>query len=508
MTGSRMDRRQFVQSAGALSLLGSAAPLALQLAAAGEAAAQSAPDYKALVCIFLFGGNDAHNMLLATDTDSWTRYQAARNTGADPIALRAVGTAADPNAGLATPARWGGVLPIVPRTVQPLTSGGGVGQPRTFAVHPHMPGVQTLFGQNRLAAVANVGPLLRPTTKAQYLARSVPLPANLFSHNDQQSVWQAGQVEGARAGWGGRMGDMLASGNGGAALFTAISTAGNAVFLSGRDIIQYQISTGATPAISVNGGTATSLFGSSTAPARLREIIQGQTANHWMQSDHARVVDRSMASAATLNAAFAGVTAGVAAPPAFTNPITAAVETNGLAVQLQAVARMIASSNTLGTKRQVFFVSLGGWDTHDLQNRNQAANLARVSHALAYFDSVLGNLNGVNRRAQVTTFTASDFGRTFNTNGDGTDHAWGSHQFVSGGAVNGGDIYGAYPTIGIDAFGFNNPDMVSSSGHLIPKISVDQYAATMGAWLGVPAAELATIFPNLSHFDRPNLGFV
>ena len=509
-----MDRRHFVKTTGALSILGAAAPFATQLAAAGAAAAQSAPDYKALVCIFLFGGNDANNMLLATDTGSFDRYFRARNTGADPIALMPVGTertpvgATSPVTGrvaqAATPEAWGGVLPIAPRTAH--TTPDGV--PRSFAVHPFMPGVQALFAANRLAAVANVGPLVRPITKAQYLARSVPTPANLFSHNDQQSVWQAGAVEGARVGWGGRMGDMLASQNGGASLFTAISTAGNAVFLSGRDIIQYQLSTAALPALVVNGATAASLFGSSSAPAGLREIIQGASANHFMQFDHTAVTARSMASATTLNSAFAAVGTGVAAPPAFVNPITGLTETNSLAVQLQTVARMVASSNTLGAKRQVFFVSLGGWDTHDFQNRNQSANLARVSHALTYFDSVLGSVAGVDRRAQVTTFTASDFSRTLNTNGDGTDHAWGGHHFVSGGAVNGGDLYGAFPTIGVDTAGFVNPDMVSSSGHLIPTTAVDQYAATLGAWFGVGAGDLATIFPNLGQFSRPNLGFV
>jgi len=192
--------------------------------------------------------------------------------------------------------------------------------------------------------------------------------------------------------------------------------------------------------------------------------------------------------------------------PAYRNPITGATETNSLAVQLQAVARMIAAAPTLGVKRQIFFVSLGGWDTHDFQNTAQANNLSKVAHALAYFDGALGNLAGVNMREAVTTFTASDFSRTFTTNGDGTDHAWGGHHLVMGGSVRGGDIYGQYPTLGVDLGTFRNPDM--SRSYLVPTTSVDQYGATMGRWLGVSEPNLDTIFPNLRNMASRGLGFV
>jgi len=167
---------------------------------------------------------------------------------------------------------------------------------------------------------------------------------------------------------------------------------------------------------------------------------------------------------------------------------------------------MIAANSQLGLRRQVFFDSLGGWDTHDFQNGAQGANLARVAHAMAYFDTALGNINGTDFRQSVTTFTASDFSRTFTTNGDGTDHAWGSHQFIMGGAVQGGDVYGQYPTLGIDQGSFQNPDM---SGNIrVPTTSVDQYAATLGRWLGVSDTDLDAIFPNLRNFATRNLGFV
>ncbi|MDZ4375378.1 MAG: DUF1501 domain-containing protein [Phenylobacterium sp.] len=513
---SAVDRRHLLRLGGAFSALGVAGPLALQLAAVGSAAGQAAPDYKALVCVFLFGGNDGHNTLLATDTDSWGRYAAARGAGADPIALMPPGTAPTPVgqtspvtgrvAAADAPEAWGGVLPITPRTPQAVPAGTSASS-RTFGLHPFLGPLQTLFQQNRLALLANVGPLIQPTTKAQYAARAVPLPTSLFSHNDQQSTWQALSTEGARTGWGGRMGDLLASANGQNTLFTAVSTAGNAVFLSGQSVVQYQLSTAAQPAVVVNGARAATLFGSRTAPAQVRELITDMGGSSNLAADYAGVVGRSISAADTVNSAFGqDVVAGVAAPPAYVNPVTGATEANGLALQLQTVARMVAASSSLGLRRQVFFVSLGGWDTHDFQNRTQTNLLAKVAHALSYFDGALGDIGGVDRRNQVTTFTASDFGRTFTTNGDGTDHAWGSHHVVMGGAVNGGDIFGQYPTLGVDVAGFSNPDAAGSA--LIPTTSVDQYGATLGRWFGVGDAEIDLIFPRLRNFSSRYLGFV
>jgi uncharacterized protein (DUF1501 family) len=515
MTNS-VDRRHFLRLGGALSLLGTATPFALQLAAAGSAAGQQAPDYKALVCIFLFGGNDANNTVLPTDADSWTRYFTARNTGSDPIALMPVGTApvavGDTSAitgRVATaksPEAWGGILPIAPATAQPIPAGTNATS-RTFALHPFMAPMKTLFDQGRLAVVANVGTLIQPTTKAQYTAKSAPLPTNLFSHNDQQSTWQADATEGAKEGWGGRMADMIASMNGSNSLFTAISVAGNAVFLSGQQVIQYQLTTASQPAVVIGSVQGTSLFGSSTAPARLKDEIMDTSLSNNFGSDYSGVVTRSIGATGTINGAFSSAVAtGVAAPSAFTNPITGQTETNTLALQLQNVAKMVASSTSLGLKRQVFFVSLGGWDTHDFQNTAQPNLLAKVAHALAYFDTALSNIGGVDRRSSVTAFTASDFSRSMTTNGDGTDHAWGSHHFVMGGAVKGGDMYGQFPTWGVDLAAFNNPNAIGAA--LIPTTAVDQYAATLGAWFGVSPTALDLIFPNLKNFSSKNLGFV
>ncbi|WP_394761542.1 DUF1501 domain-containing protein [Phenylobacterium sp.] len=513
---SSIDRRYLLRVSGALGILGTAAPFALQLAAAGSAAGDSAPDYKALVCVFLYGGNDGHNTVLATDSDSFGRYFAARNTGADPIALMPVGTAATPvgqTSGVTgrvatqrTPEAWGGVLPITPATAQAVPAGTNATS-RTFGLHPFLAPMKTLFDQKRVAILANVGTLIQPTTKAQYVAKSVSIPANLFSHNDQQSTWQADAIEGAQLGWGGRMGDMLANMNGTSTLFTAVSVSGNAVFLSGQSVIQYQLSTGAAPAVAITGAQGGSLFGSSVAPSKVKDLITDTALASNFASDYAGIVSRSIGATSTVNAAFTQpIVTGVAAPSTYTNPITGNAETNTLALQMQTVARMIAAGQTLGVKRQVFFVSLGGFDTHDTQNTTQPNLLAKLAHAFAYFDTALSNVGGLDRRAQVTTFTASDFSRSFTTNGDGTDHAWGSHHFIMGGAVKGGDIYGQYPTIGVDLAGFSNPDATGNA--TIPTVSVDQYAATLGNWFGVSPAALDLIFPNLKNFGVRNLGFV
>lgn len=512
------SRRHFLRATGAVAV---AAPVAtafgMQLAAFGSATSQVASaSYKAVVCIFQLGGNDSNNTVLASDTDSWSRYWTARNTGADPIALMPVGTApvavgatsavTGRVSALGKPEAWGGILPIVPKTAQAVPAGTNAST-RTFGLHPMLAPMLPLYTQGRLAVIANVGSLVEPITKSQFQAKSKRTPVNLFSHNDQQAVWQSGLSEGVRKGWGGQFGDLLASGNGTNGLYTAMSTAGNTVFLAGQNITQYQVSTGATPAVRINGAVGTSLFGSSIAPARMTEIIQDTGFSANMGSDYGAVVRRSMGAATALNAAAAGaMVTAIPPPPVYTNPITGNVETNSLSVQLQTVARMIASAPALGLTRQVFFVAMGGHDNHDFQNTAQPNNLSKLAHALATFDATLANIGGVDMRSSVTSFTASDFSRTFNTNGDGTDHAWGGHQFVMGGAVKGGDIYGQYPTLGVDLAAFRNPDMIN--GYMVPTTSVDQFGATIGAWFGVSNTDLNVIFPNLRNFARPNLGFM
>jgi uncharacterized protein (DUF1501 family) len=524
MSMSPQTRRELLRRATALSCVGAAAStFGFQLATMGAASAQAAPaGFRALVCIFMFGGNDSHNMVLATDADSWGRYRNARFTGSDAIALAPPGAAPaalgsqvpTPGGGTrtvtrTTPEFWGGVLPIAPATPNPVPAGTNA-PARTFGLHPHLGALLPVWNAGRLAIAANVGPLIQPTNKTQYRNRTVPLPANLMSHNDQQSTWQAGATEGARRGWGGLMADQLLSMNGTNSVFTAISTAGNAVFLAGSSAIQYQISTSqTTPANRIaSAQNGTTVFGGPNAGNRVREIIRDTSGASYFMKDHAAKVIRSQDSADLLNAQFGagGAGATIPAPTQMLNPITGLNETNNLAVQLQSVAKIIASRSVLGTQRQVFFVSIGGFDNHDVQNVAQPALLARVAHAMAYFDGVLGNLNGQDLRSAVTTFTASDFSRTFTSNGDGTDHAWGSHQFIMGGSVRGRDMYGQYPTLGVDQGPFQNPDMLGNIQ--IPTMSVDQFAGTMGRWFGIGDSTLDSIFPNLRNFPVRNLGFM
>jgi uncharacterized protein (DUF1501 family) len=500
-----------------MAVVGPAAmPFALQMAAVAASAA-TLPDYKALVCIFQYGGNDSNNTVLATDADSWGRYFAARNTGQDPIALMPVGTAPTPIGSvnkvtgrtvnsLKVPEAWGGVLPFTPKTTNPVPAGTNASA-RSFALHPHLSPLLKHFSQGRLAILANVGTLIQPITKAQFQAKSVAYPANLFSHNDQQSTWQAGAVEGVKTGWGGQFGDLVASMNGANSIFTAMSTAGNAVFLAGQNVVQYQVTTSATPALAINGTSASTLDGSSVGPSTLRTIIGDTSPVSDFASDYATVVQRSLNATSTLNGAMSlAAVQAVPAAPVYINPTTGTAETNGLAVQLQSIARIIAAAPSLGVKRQVFFISMGGHDSHDFQNTAQPNNLAKLAQALDYFDTALSNMGATDMRPAVTTFTASDFSRTFTTNGDGTDHAWGGHHFIMGGAVNGGDLYGQYPTLGVDLGTFKNPDMAGTA--LVPTTSVDQYAATLGKWFGASTSNLATIFPNLKNYSQQTLAFL
>ncbi|MDB5771942.1 MAG: hypothetical protein JWM42_2316 [Burkholderia sp.] len=472
------SRRRFLHAASTMSVGAAAAPFALNLLTVGAAAAQTANDYKAIVCLFMSGGNDHANTVLATDSASWTSYETVRKTsGTDSIALPRVGDS-------------GGVLPIVPVTTQG----------RTFALHPNLGPLRDLFAGGRAAIVANVGPLIVPTTVAQFRAQSVPLPPKLFSHNDQQSVWQSIQPEGARFGWGGRIGDMVASMNTNAT-FTSVSASGNAVFLAGESVNQYQVS--ASGAVPINGLSG-SLFGAPANANPLREIITADRSNLF-EREHAAIVRRSIAAQGVLSAAMAPAgPGGVPDPTQYTNPNTGVLSTNSLATQLQTVARIIAGRGVLGARRQVFFVNMGGFDTHDLQRSMHADLMTRLAHAISYFDTVLASLGGSDMRKQVTLFTASDFGRTFTSNGDGTDHGWGSHHFVVGGAVKGREIYGMFPETGLG----HSHD--AGSGSLLPTISVDQYGATLASWFGLTWNEIVDIFPDIRNFTNrtPALGFM
>jgi len=509
------SRRIFLRHASAMSALaGTAAPFALNLAALGSAAAQTSGEYRALVCLFFYGGNDAFNTVLPLDRSNWRAYTATRTQAPDPIALLYPGALPAATAPAGSPERLGGVLQLQ----------AGNQRSTNLGLHPLLGSLQTLFNtEQRLAILPNIGPLIRPTTKAQYALASHPKPARLFSHNDQQSTWQALGPEGTTLGWAGRMGDILASQNA-RPVFTAISATGNAVWLSGNTVKQYQVNT--TGAVPLGVSSTGTLYGSADVGAALQRLVALSTSAHPFDADVGAVARRSIDAEAILRTALrapSDPTFGTAPASGaysanndpklrYDNPLTGATAPNNLAQQFQVVARLIDAGirGASGCNRQVFFVSLGGFDTHDFQNRNQADLMARVAHAMKYFDDTLGNLNA---RNQVTTFTASDFGRTFTSNGDGTDHGWGAHHFVMGGAVRGGQVHGRFPQLAVKNTNNNNfdgsPDQLGN-GSLLPQISVDQLGNTLGTWLGLSPTQLLDIFPNLGNFDPStrNLGFM
>jgi uncharacterized protein (DUF1501 family) len=492
---SRLDasRRRFLRTASVVSgsVGGAAVPFALNLAGLNTAAAQTA-DYKAIVCLFLYGGNDSSHMVLRTDALSFNEYTRLRSVAPESIALKAPGTAAVATGALTSPDRLGGVRAIAPKFIAGVV-GSAENSAFTYALHPSMPEVASLFAASRLAILANAGPLVQPLTRAEYVAGVLPRPKALGSHNDQQSTWQALGPEGVKVGWGGHLGDLVASSNANT-VFTSISVSGNAVFSAGETVFQYQVGSGGATQI---GGLSGTLFGSSTASATLKGIVTASN-QHLFANEYGAIVKRSVDAQAAFQTAYVAST--VTAPTQYVQPSTSNLANNGLASQLQTVARIIGARAGLGTKRQVFFVSMGGFDTHDGQNANQADLLARLSHALGYFDSALAGLAGGDMRSNVTLFTASDFGRTLTSNGDGTDHGWGSHHFVMGGAVNGGEIYGRFPQ-----FGLALAD--SANNAYLPVTSVDTIGSTLGKWFGASDAQLDTVFPNLHNFSR-NLGFI
>ena len=495
MSLNNASRRKFLRTASVVSgSVGTAAvPFALNLATLGSAVAQTSGPYKAIVCLFMYGGNDSSHMVLRTDPTSFSVYSKVRNQLPISIALLAPGTAAQSGATRASPQQLGGVTAITPKFT-PTVQGSAQNSAMTFALHPSMPEVANLFGAGRLAILANAGPLVAPMTKAQWQANSVPRPRALGSHNDQQSTWQALGPEGVKVGWGGHIGDIVASANT-SSTFTSVTVSGNAVFSAGDTVFQYQVGNGG--AVQISGLTGT-LFNSPSAAAALKGIVTATNQNLFAD-EYANIVNRSVAAQASFQTAFSAAVA--AAPMTYIQPSTGQAQQNGLALQLQTVARIIAARSALGANRQVFFVSMGGFDTHSAQNPNGADLMARLSHAIGYFDTVLSNLGGVDLRNNVTLFTASDFGRTHTSNGDGTDHGWGGHHFVSGGAVNGGDIYGRFPE-----FGTQGND--SAGNQYLPNLSVDQIGATLGKWMGASPSQLGTIFPNLANFSTPDLGFL
>jgi uncharacterized protein (DUF1501 family) len=448
------SRRDFVRlaccSAATASLVGGLSKFGLV-----SALAQATSDYKALVCIFMFGGNDSNNMVIPVDSAGYTNYQTIRANLALPQA-----------------------------SLLPLQVGSGA----NFALHPNLPDLQGLFNNQKVLAVLNnVGTLVQPTTRQQYQSQS-SIPENLFSHSDQQNQWQTTQLSGLpNAGWAGKVADKIQPTFNSSALFPPIlSVAGSTIFSTGITTRPFTMNPGSTPGLS-------GIDNSAVAQARLlsvQQLLTFDTGISLVQASSA-VTGQALQESAVLANALKNIPAIQTAFPA----------NNSLASQLKQVAQVMAARSALGINRQIFFCSAGGYDTHSDQLDTQVALYSQLSPAMAAFYSATQELGVANA---VTTFTLSEFSRTFQPGSNGgTDHAWGGHQLMMGGAVKGNALYGTFPTLAL-----GGPDDTGSNGRWIPSTSVDQYAATLASWFGVANTDLPSIFPNLANFQTANLGFL
>jgi uncharacterized protein (DUF1501 family) len=448
------SRRNFLQHS-LCATLGTASASAL-FNTLGHAAITSATavqnDYKALVCVFLFGGNDADNTLIPYRQSDHNAYAAGRGILAIPRDQ---------------------LLPITPTT----------NDGRDFALHPSFSEMRTLFAERKLAIIANVGVLLTPTTRQQYLQNTAPLPPHLFSHNDQQTQWQSGWAdEIAKTGWGGRLADRLNVNNPAAQLSMSVSLDGTNTFQVGNQVLPYTISP---------DGVINSYYYNDhwdNPETFVTKNMLGATYNNVFERSYRDVFKRALENAERLSGAL------TKAPP-----LTTVFPNLSLAKQLQMAAKLISLRNELGLRRQIFFCTAEGYDTHSEQIETHAKLLGELSQSLAAFYKATIELGVADK---VTTFTSSDFGRTYKTNGKGSDHGWGGHHFVLGGAVKGGEIYGRVPTHVI-----GGPDD-TSEGRWIPTVAADEYAATLAQWLGASASDLPDILPNINRFNRINLGFM
>ncbi|MBN8726264.1 MAG: DUF1501 domain-containing protein [Xanthomonadales bacterium] len=448
------------------------------LAAAANGYAFPAGDFKALVCIFLNGGNDSFNTIVPYTVPAYADYRSSRT-----VLIADGGLAFDQ-------------ATLVANALAPLAAGGGLpgGLPSdgaSYGTHPALAELRDLFNGGQAAVIANVGTLHQPTTRADYQAGTVAVPPQLFSHSDQSTYWQTSRPDDANAnGWGGRIADRMQAANTGA-IPMCISLSNNNLFQRGDLVDAYSVSPGGVEKMSyLGGGPESWVIGDNAAGvAAWNALLAAGAQQHVFERAYADRARQAVASYEVVDAALDG------APELATEfPDTP------LGRQLRMAARLIQVRGAIGMARQVFYASVGNYDTHNYQVEDQHGNLAQLSQAIAAFHAATVEL-GVD--GAVTTFTASDFGRSLAVNGDGTDHGWGGHHFVVGGAVRGQRFYGAMPSLRAN----NNPDD-TGFGQVIPTTALDQYAATLAAWFGVDTGDIAEIFPALARFDAPDLGFL
>ncbi|MEM9255818.1 MAG: DUF1501 domain-containing protein [Pseudomonadota bacterium] len=464
------NRRAFIQSMLSAPLVLAGAGAVGGLAASRTMAANTA-DYRALVCVFLFGGMDCHDTVLPSSIPDYADYAAIRATLLDAYAALPGGSTRSLDA----------LLPL-----GDLGQTGGVGG---FALPPQLGGLHDLYRSGRAAIVGNVGPLVEPTDRASFNSGAARLPVRLFSHNDQQSTWMSFAPEGSQLGWGGLFGDAATrSGANAQRIFSQISLAGNAVFLTGQDVSPYQISANGVPSIRLISAASSSLTPSLQQEMRDHFRAVGSLRDNLFEQDLIDLSRVSLDANDSLDRALQGASGLDTVFPA-----------TALGGQLRKVAETIDLRDTLGARRQVFFVALGGFDTHSAQANDLPALQQDIGDSIAAFYTATEELGVAD---QVTTFTAADFGRTLTVNGDGSDHGWGSHHFVVGGAVRGGEIYGDIPP---PVLGHSQD---AGNGRLIPTTSVEQFAAPLGRWYGLTQAELEMALPGLANFTGPWPDFI
>jgi len=451
-----LDRRIFLKQS-ALAALGSSSFSALSTQFnLAHAQVGGAADYRALVCVFLYGGNDAFNMLVPRSASDYNVYADAR---------RNLATARED------------LLALNPANSLPAD----------YGLHPELTELKTLFDAGKLTLIGNVGTLIEPTLQSDFVNNRVELPPQLFSHNDQQNFVMSLQATQERQGWASRIADLMMDANANPDLSMNITLSGSNTLQAGGISAPYALGPeGVNDYWSLQPGNPDAW---SVNRNRAYDALLSQSQTHLFASEFARTQRRSIDLGVSLRRALNQTPA----------PQTTFQSGSRLAGMLRMIAHLISARETLGMRRQIFFVGIGDYDTHGDQVNRYPALMRELNHALSSFYQATVEL-GVSE--QVTTFTASDFGRTLTSNGDGTDHGWGSHQMVMGDSVMGNRIFGTMPELAIGS----NDDI--GEGRIIPTTSIDQYAATLARWYGLSPSQVAETFPSLANFNSADLGFM